>query len=837
MPPNLNRTTTRLSKTATTSARKGTGSETARAIQQMGTSHLSSRASRVRSGGLASIFRRIPYPLLRLLPFVRQDTQQLIQKLQRQPPDDEAAPTDLPLPETLPVERTQLAVESSHPYPRYRCPENPLACTHLSSELEDGEAVAACNTCGFPALLPPEAEIRGRWGRYRIERYLGPRGLGRLYAAQEISGRQAVVIREYLLPSRHFNADEQRLIRDTFEAIAGLTLADGRDQDFRLITPGDAVGDRQSPERCYLITQGAVDTYPTLRQHLADQGALSPRQVRPLLNQVLQSLESLHGQKYQLLAGQLQTGLIHGNLSLDSVLLQGEASTYYETPQLLVWLRDLGLWESLFLPPPVPTRVPQVADDLVALGYIGFQALLGRWSDDYGRPLKPHSPHLWPQQDVALEQYLRQLIGLEEPTFATAAAARQALRQLPDLPEPDAIALETPESPDQARRSFPKWGWWLLVGGVGLLVLALLGWWWSRRQVHESAAPPVCCLAEVTAVPPGEFTYAAEQTGTWYPLWHSKNLVTQDQTLEQVLETAQPDLNLQLLPTADRQDAIAQVLKDTATFAIAPVTDHPPADLLADPIAYDGLAVFVAFSYVERDRGLPQHLQGQISLDQLRQLYTGEIQNWQELGGPDLPVKLYLPAHPELVRVFEERVLKTPEAIAAFRRQWALEETLTASSDRFITPVPTDSLPGETLPTLDMLRRILQDFEGEPRVGSIGFASFSQIAGQCSIYPLAIAAHRTAVQPLYQQEGMPISPAIDLCDDKGNYGPRHDLFAQQTYPLAYPLAVFHRLDNSQTAVAPAFIDLMSTDEGQHLLSKAGLIPLRDMKDGWPSSRP
>ena len=139
------------------------------------------------------------------------------------------------------------------------------------------------------------------------------------------------------------------------------------------------------------------------------------------------------------------------------------------------------------------------------------------------------------------------------------------------------------------------------------------------------------------------------------------------------MDAQQPDLNLQLDPVATSAIALNRVEQDHADFAIAPHLTPAPPDLTVKPIAYDGLAIFVAFSYVERQQGLPHHLQGQLSLDQLRQLYTGDIQNWNELGGPNLAVKLYIPDQMELIQVFEQRVLQTQEAIHTFRRQWGLD--------------------------------------------------------------------------------------------------------------------------------------------------------------------
>lgn len=800
------------------------------ALRSSATSQLGSRLSREQSR-LFSVYRYLPYPLVRVLPFIREDVKQRIQEWQAQRlsrrTDDEAESAVADIDIRLSAPRT----ESLSPYPLYRCPEQPLACSYLLSAIAHEADISHCPQCGFPALLQENAEIRGRRGRYRVNCFLQSRGLGRLYAGQDVTQQQPVVIREYVLPRQYFSSTEQQLTRDIFETIAGLKLADGREQDFRIVEPRDAVGDRQHPERCYLITTGPVDTYPTLRSVLSKQGALRPSQVRKVLNQALQTLESLHGQKYTLPAGQIQTGLVHGNLTLDSIVMLPDADSYYEQPQLLIFLRDLSLWESLFKASSKPTQVPKISDDLTALGRVGLYLLLGYWTDEYGRRLKPQNLRIWPGKDLPLEQYVRQLLGLDAPIFESAQAARQALLRLPSPPgvepTPTTAILEEP-----ARKQRPLWFWLLLLGVLGLIGAALFGWWWSRRQAIASQAPTLCCIKDVSTVPPGQFTYAAERQGTWYPLWVSKNLVTQNQTLEQVLEAVQPDLDLQLEPVSSYQAAIDQILQDTAEFAIAPVPDNrPTANLTVEPVAYDGLVAFVAFSYVERDRGLPHHLRGQLSLDQLRQLYTGEILNWQELGGPDLLVKLYLPEHPDLVRIFEQRVLQTPEAIQSFRRHWGLENLQTSlPPTSFVSPPSQDAINGETLPTLEMLQQILQDFEADSQVGSIGFASLSQIYSQCSVYPLAIATNSApAIQPFYQLDDTPISPESDLCGDKGNYAPKQSLFAERAYPLAYPLAVLYRPDNSRVPVGPAFAQMFTTDEGQQMLSKTGLVPLRNLQ--------
>ncbi|MEM9214882.1 MAG: septum site-determining protein [Cyanobacteria bacterium P01_F01_bin.150] len=847
-----------------TSSKKS--SSTVRAVRDLGTARLHNQTSRVRGQLLFGLFHRIPYPIIQVLPFIREDLKSLIQR--RWQGQEDLTADSLSEEEQLQPSQTAEATSESSQYLQYCCSDQSSNCSALQqgqiakTAADPERPQGHCVYCDFPSVLADGSELQGQRGRYQVGQFIAKRGWGRLYQGQDVNRRTAVVIREYLLPRQYFSPTDQRLIRDTFENVAGLRLADGREQDFRLMKPYDVMGDRHDPERCYLITTAGVDQLPTLRTVLTQEGALSPIQVRAVLNQGLQTLTSLHGQKYALPAGQIQTGLGHGNISLDSIVIQPDAASYYESPQLLIFLRDLALWDSLFIPPsssthrPPPT--PTVANDLVALGQVGLYALLGRWTDHYGRALKPRSFHEWPQQDRFLEQYLRQLLGMEAPTFDTAADARRALLQLPPMaiaPTSPPQTLQPPASTKDARRTVPKWLWLLLLFGLGALSAGLL-FRWLNRPALSTAPPDVCCIGNVAAVPPGDYHYASADPGTWYPLWHSRNLVTQNKTLEQLLETLQPDLNLQLNPVATNIQAIAQVTQDRVDFAIAPHVPPLSPDLTIAPIAYDGLAVFVAFSYVERQQGLPHHLQGQLSVDQLRQLYTGEIQNWSSLGGPDLVVKLYLPNQAELIQIFEQRVLKTPEAIQSFRRQWGLdgwdkdsrdggvdtaEYGFKSRSNGLFLSRSASEINGEIHAPLDMLKAILQDFEAMPRAGSIGFTSLSQIYNQCSVYPLAIApeSSQSAVQPLYQTNGTPISPAVDLCADKGNYGPKQSLFvgpslsrghgskaeATPAYPLAYPLAVLYRQDNSRVPVGSAFAEMMTTDEGQGLLKKTGLIPL------------
>ncbi|MCY7283219.1 MAG: hypothetical protein LH679_07195, partial [Cyanobacteria bacterium CAN_BIN43] len=127
-------------------------------------------------------------------------------------------------------------VFAASPYPQYRCTlGDPLNCREPLATME--RSTKDCRICSFPATLAEKAEIWGRRGTYRVVRCLGRRGIGRLYEAVQLGTEQPMVIKEFLLPRRYFNSEEMRQRQEAFISLAGVALADGRSQDFRLISP------------------------------------------------------------------------------------------------------------------------------------------------------------------------------------------------------------------------------------------------------------------------------------------------------------------------------------------------------------------------------------------------------------------------------------------------------------------------------------------------------------------------------------------------------------------------------------------------------------------------
>ena len=666
-------------------------------------------------------------------------------------------------------------------------PEPPPPAEEPTVEELDVEAITA-------HLL--DAEVRGRRGIYRVERWLGKRGQGHLFAALKLGAKQPVVLKEFLLPRRIFNTTEARQRQQTFVQLAGLARTDGYSQDLRVIPALDAIADTASVERCYLITDFR-DASPTLRQQLQTHGPFAAESVRQVLEQVLQTLLHLHQQVMVLPAGQRQFGLAHGNLSLDSLLW-----VEYTPNQWFVYLTDCALWERLFDPPTVKPYRPDVTtdtinQDLQALGQVGYALLTGQET----LPAETTVTDLeMPRTDPYLTAFVERL--LTPFAFESAEIAWQEVLRLPALTQAEIEKPAIEVAPD-TRRQVPRWLIALLSALALLLAGGLIWRILSRGQAPASKLSPVCCFSEVGAVPQGNYLYTGVAKGTWNYVLVQQNLGRRGQTLTSAIQAAQPELMLTYVPAPSIAAAIAAVQAGDVEFAVLPrFSDlELPADLGAEVIAYDGLAVFVAFSYSQRRQGLPQALGGTLTLEKLKAIYVGQAETWRDISRSWLPIKRYGPENLEALQIFEQRVLNPVE----------LEQL----SDLDIAKQTT----------IPMLRAILQDFETK-RLGSIGFAPLSEVFGQCSVYPLALQAETgRAVQPLVLNDGRDITPAIDLCDRKGVYFPNTGVLQTGEYPLAYEIIVVFPQDNSRDPVGQKFGELLRTVEGQQLLRAAGLASL------------
>lgn len=182
------------------------------------------------------------------------------------------------------------------------------------------------------------------------------------------------------------------------------------------------------------------------------------------------------------------------------------------------------------------------------------------------------------------------------------------------------------------------------------------------------------------------------------------------------------------------------------------------------PIAIDGIVIF----------GNNQIPTKGLSLDQVRDIFTGKITNWKQLGDQDLPIT---------------PVLLSPEDI----------ELLGLYNTANI-PSTTKYVSNYTL----ALRKVIAT------PGTISFASSSLVQNQqlIKVFGLAEENSRNYISPVVAGK------------------PNLKIFKSGNYPLTRRLFLVIRQDGTPDQLAgKAYAQMLLSREGQAIVRKAGLVPL------------
>ncbi len=199
------------------------------------------------------------------------------------------------------------------------------------------------------------------------------------------------------------------------------------------------------------------------------------------------------------------------------------------------------------------------------------------------------------------------------------------------------------------------------------------------------------------------------------------------------------------------------------------------------PVAIDGIAFYVN----------PQVSIPGLTLNQIRDIFTGKINNWKQVGGPDLPIIPFTrnPQYSGTADFIKTKVL----AGAEFSPNVRQVET-TTDSIRLVAKIP----------------------------GGISYATASEVIGQKSIDPLSLAI----INPL----------PLSLTDNKDFISPfdikNKDIvnsvaFANGSYPLTRRLFIIIKRNGGVDEQAGiAYANLLFSEEGQLMLRQAGFASIR-----------
>lgn len=705
-------------------------------------------------------------------------------------------------------------------------------------EMSDAERAALYR---YPARLQPgEALQRGWWGRYTVGKCLQDRGWLRHYEGTQDNGGESVWIYEYSLSLDIFDGPDIDKRKRAFKQLIDLNLRLGDGSDFRILKPRDVIVGAQNT--CYLVTKPLGNSL-LLKDYLAaDPAPVDPIQIRQFLGQVLQTLQYLQTYRVHWPNETSEVGIPHGSLSDDRLWLQQtDTVATIHRPSFFVYLSRLALWEHLFylgdasepVVQPLAERSAQlgsVEQDLESLGHLCFALIKGSLT-----PGDPTDKSLWPDDPKirVFYPYLLRLLGRDpEIWYKSIDVAIAALYNLPDCEEPEP-APDLVETAETDRQAVP----YGLVGlaGVTALSLGLLMWWLARpgRSPLQLAAcqQQTCGLQAVADPPQGPVYYSLEADSYWYesfsrglrsplqpsqkkePLFEQVFEQRNGQTLELKKPSNQPEVSRPALLSQLR----SQVIQAGFTLTHPGLAAHQvPTFAEAEPVAYDGIAVFVAYSDSQSRVNAPKQLQGRIDLEQLRQLLLSDSPQLQ-----DKPVRFYLPEDSYTLELLLQMLFSDPEQ-AEFARRHLFQVA-----------------HAQTYPARVMYEQVLQDFESQTEDAAIGigFDRISNTIGQCSVYPLALT-HRGQTFPVFvDHRGRPVSADTDLCGDKGDYWVNSQIFGRsqrQSYPLGYAMTVIYPkctdTDPDICQAGQSLAQKLLTPEGQYLISETGLVPAMPMQE-------
>jgi phosphate transport system substrate-binding protein len=274
-------------------------------------------------------------------------------------------------------------------------------------------------------------------------------------------------------------------------------------------------------------------------------------------------------------------------------------------------------------------------------------------------------------------------------------------------------------------------------------------------------------FTEVQKVPSGLFSYGGSTS--WAPI---------RKEVDPVIQTVWPQFQLRYTDpwreAPSSYTGISMLLRQELSFAqssrAASNDEHEYAQkrgfrLKEIPVAIDGFAVVV-----NPNLNIPG-----LSVAQFDDIVAGKITNWRQVGGSEQKIQLYGKQDRE-------------------------------SGDRFKL----------TRTTTEAVRLVAAD------PGGIYWASASLLVGQCLVKPLPIGRTSNQLIPPYK---LPyVTP--DKCPQQRNQV-NTEAIQSGKYPLTRRMVVVVKQDGQiDQQAGEAYANLLLTSQGQELIEKAGLVPIR-----------
>lgn len=233
------------------------------------------------------------------------------------------------------------------------------------------------------------------------------------------------------------------------------------------------------------------------------------------------------------------------------------------------------------------------------------------------------------------------------------------------------------------------------------------------------------------------------------------------------------------------------------------------------------MLVYVPFAGCQNCEELASYLEQKITLNQLRDIYTGKVAYWHEIN-PEVPdrlkIRAFVPQDAFAQKMFEQLVFEdSAEDIADFRNAIASAQIIQLESNAII-------------------RRIREQWietkNDAVKIGGIGFDVQSIVYKQCNVYPLAVVhndSDRFDMLVKKDKTGVNLFQDGEDCKEKVKYQLNEAIFQTENskYPLAFAVNLLYpnNNENQNLELGQKITEIVKTKEFQCHLSHKKLIPL------------
>jgi len=287
----------------------------------------------------------------------------------------------------------------------------------------------------------------------------------------------------------------------------------------------------------------------------------------------------------------------------------------------------------------------------------------------------------------------------------------------------------------------------------------------------------------VANLPEGTFNYGGSTT--WAPIRKDVDSILESLCPQFSLRYTQPPLGQAGSGTGirmliDNQLAFSQSSRSVKAEENAEAKEKG-FSLKEIPVAIDGIAIAV-----NHNLNIPG-----LTVAQLKDIYTGKITNWQQVGGPNLPITVYSRSQEAggTVEFFVENVLNKEKFGANVSYIGTTTEAI-----RKVAAIP----------------------------GGIYYASAPEVVPQCTIKSLPLGRTSGQFLPPYQEPFVPLSE----CPSKRNQL-NTQAFRSGDYAITRNLFVIVK-QNGQTdqQAGVAYANWLLTPQSQELIEKAGFVRIK-----------